>query len=95
MTVLSWHLMISWGQMGMTAHAKPKGWGDMLGARGMWILDSMRIAQQNEGRLPIPLPQSRAPRLSGLFMFFDLGARPRDPGVAPGRLHWTRHWCAA
>ena len=46
------------GQMGMTAHAKPKGWGDMLGPGGVWILDSVRIAQRNEGRLPIPLPQA-------------------------------------
>jgi len=87
-TVLSWHLMISWGQMGMTAHAKPKGWGDMLGpgGDGFWIACGSLSGMKGASTYHYPKP-SATPKRGGLFMFFDFGARLRDPGGAPGRLH--------
>ena len=71
----------------MTAHPKPKGWGDMLGPEGVWILDSVRIGVSGmKGASPYHYPKpSATPKRGGLFMFFDFGARLRDPGGAPGR----------
>jgi hypothetical protein len=76
------------GQMGMTAHAKPKGWGDMLGPGGCGFCIACGSLSGMKGASPYHYPKpSATPKRGGLFMFFYFGARLRDPGGAPGRLH--------
>jgi hypothetical protein len=73
--------------MGMTAHPKPKGWGDMLGPEGGWILDSVRIGVSGmKGESPYHYPKpSATPKRGGLFMFFSiLGHAPGIPGMHRG-----------
>jgi hypothetical protein len=43
----------------MTAHPKPKGWGESLGPEGVWILDSVRIGVSGmKGASPYHYPKA-------------------------------------
>jgi hypothetical protein len=65
---------------GMGRHAGARGGGGFCIACGS--LSRMK------GASPYHYPKpSATPKRGGLFMFFDFGARLRDPGGAPGRLH--------
>ena len=57
------------------------------GARGLWILDSMRIAQRNEGRLPRPseiYPKAERHAFKRAVLCFPILGHAPGMGHAPG-----------
>jgi hypothetical protein len=71
----------------MTAHPKPKGWGDMLGPEGVWILDSVRIGVSGmKGASPYHYPKPSATPKRAVYVFRFWGTSPGSRGCT-GALH--------
>ena len=70
----------------MTAHAKPKGWGDMLGpgGGGFGIACGSRSGMKGASPYHYPKPSATPKRAVYVFRFWGTPPGSRDPGVHRG-----------